>query len=58
VFLTHWLTMKSEGDVSWHDLFDDFRKWMAGTKPPVQALLADRIENARTFDGFDALCRA
>lgn len=54
VFLTHWLTMKSEDEVSWQHLFDDFRKWNAAAKPPVEDLLADLTDNARIFDGFDA----
>lgn len=54
VFLTHWLTMKSEDEVSWQHLFDDFRKWNAIAEPPVEDLLADLTENARIFDGFDA----
>ena len=54
VFLTHWLTMKSEGEVSWQSLFDDFRKWTAATKPGVEGLVIDLTDNARIFDGFDA----
>jgi hypothetical protein len=54
VFLTHWLTMKSENEVSWQDLFDDFRAWTAATNPAVEPLLADLTRNARIFDGFDA----
>ena len=46
--------MKSEDEVSWQNLFDDFRKWHATARPPVDDLLADLTENARIFDGFDA----
>ena len=53
VFLTYWLTMKSEGEVSWR-LFDDFRRWADQAKPDVEQLLADLTENAQIFDGFDA----
>lgn len=54
VFLTYWLTMKSEGEVSWQQLFDDFRRWADDAKPDVEHLLADLTENAQIFDGFDA----
>jgi hypothetical protein len=53
VFLTYWLTMKSEGEVSWQELFDNFRQWADTTRPKPESLLADLTENSAIFDGFD-----